>query len=72
LARVGLLDPLRDEHVELAGTKPPRLAQKTKRRPSGPIHDYLALDSRIVQAIVTGHLDDFRAFAAPVVDRFGV
>ena len=36
------------------------------------IHDYRALDPRIVQAIVTGHLDDLRAFAARVVDRFGV
>ena len=27
------------------------------------VHDYQALNLRIVQAIVTGHLDDFLAFA---------
>ena len=36
------------------------------------IHAYQALDPRIVEAIVAGHLDDLRAFAARVVDRFGV
>ena len=35
------------------------------------IHDYQALNPRIVRAIVTGHVDDLRAFADGV-DRFGV
>jgi uncharacterized protein YutE (UPF0331/DUF86 family) len=36
------------------------------------IHDYQALDPRIVEAIVARHLDDLRAFAARVIDRFGI
>jgi uncharacterized protein YutE (UPF0331/DUF86 family) len=34
--------------------------------------DYQTLDSRIVEAIVTRHLDDLRAFAAGVIRHFGL
>jgi len=36
------------------------------------IHDYQALDPEIVEAIVTRHLDDLRAFCARVNQRFGL
>jgi uncharacterized protein YutE (UPF0331/DUF86 family) len=36
------------------------------------VHDYQTLDSRIVEAIVTRHLDDLRAFAAGVIRHFGL
>jgi uncharacterized protein YutE (UPF0331/DUF86 family) len=34
------------------------------------VHQYQALDPAIVEAIVTRHLDDLRAFAATIVERF--
>ena len=36
------------------------------------IHDYQVLDTAIVEAIVTRHLDDLRRLAARVVERFGI
>lgn len=36
------------------------------------VHEYQALDPSIVEAIVTRHLDDLRAFAARVVRHFGL
>ena len=36
------------------------------------IHDYQALDARIVEAIVSRHLTDLRLFAARVIDRFEI
>jgi uncharacterized protein YutE (UPF0331/DUF86 family) len=35
------------------------------------VHQYEALDSKIIDAIVTRHLDDLRAFGAAVLARFG-
>jgi uncharacterized protein YutE (UPF0331/DUF86 family) len=35
------------------------------------VHEYQALDPEIVEAIVTRHLDDLRAFSASIVTRFG-
>jgi uncharacterized protein YutE (UPF0331/DUF86 family) len=34
------------------------------------IHDYQTLDPRVVEAIVTRHLDDLRDFAARLAQRF--
>lgn len=36
------------------------------------VHNYQALDPEIVEAIVTRHLDDLRAFSARVLQRFGL
>jgi len=36
------------------------------------VHDYQTLDPGIVEAIVTRHLDDLRAFSACVIRRFGL
>lgn len=36
------------------------------------IHNYQALDPRIVEAIITRHLGDLRAFSSRVVQRFGL
>jgi len=36
------------------------------------VHNYQALNPEIVEAIVTRHLDDLRAFASRVVEHFGL
>ena len=36
------------------------------------VHDYQTLDPQIVQAIILHHLEDIRAFARKVVERFEV
>lgn len=36
------------------------------------VHDYQTIDPRILESIVTTRLDDLRAFAAVIAERFGV
>jgi uncharacterized protein YutE (UPF0331/DUF86 family) len=36
------------------------------------VHDYQTIDPRILESIVTTRLDDLRAFAALVAERFGI
>ena len=61
--------------LEGHGMLEPSLAERLRRMVgfrNVAIHDYQALDSRIVEAIVSRHLTDLRLFAARVVDRFGI
>jgi uncharacterized protein YutE (UPF0331/DUF86 family) len=55
-----------------AGLLDPSLAMRMQRMVgfrNVAIHDYQSLNLAIVQAIVTEHLDDFRAFAHAALDR---
>jgi uncharacterized protein YutE (UPF0331/DUF86 family) len=36
------------------------------------VHDYQTVDPAVVEAIVTGHLDDLRTFAARILTVFGI
>jgi uncharacterized protein YutE (UPF0331/DUF86 family) len=36
------------------------------------IHDYQAIDPAIVESILSRHLDDLRAFAARIVERYAI
>ena len=59
--------------LEERGIVDPRLAERLRRMVGVrniAIHDYQALDLRVVEAIVTRHLDDLRDFAARLVERF--
>jgi uncharacterized protein YutE (UPF0331/DUF86 family) len=61
--------------LEGHGILEPPLAERLRRMVgfrNVAIHDYQALDARIVEAIVSRHLTDLRLFAARVVDRFGI
>jgi uncharacterized protein YutE (UPF0331/DUF86 family) len=61
--------------LEGHGILEPPLAERLRRMVGFrdvAIHDYQALDARIVEAIVSRHLPDLRLFAAWVVDRFGI
>jgi uncharacterized protein YutE (UPF0331/DUF86 family) len=59
--------------LEGHGILEPPLAERLRRMVGfRNVHDYQALDSRIVEAIVSRHLTDLRLFAARVVDRFGI
>ncbi|MBI2467953.1 MAG: DUF86 domain-containing protein [Candidatus Rokubacteria bacterium] len=61
--------------LEGHGILDPDLAERLRRMVgfrNVAIHNYQALDPRIVEAIVTRHLGDLRAFSSRVVQRFGL
>lgn len=59
--------------LERHGIIAPELADRLRRMAGFrniAVHDYETLDPAIVEAIAAHHLDDLRAFAAAVVDRY--
>lgn len=61
--------------LEGQGILDPDLAERLRRMVgfrNVAIHNYRALDLRIVEAIVTRHLGDLRASSSRVVQRFGL
>lgn len=61
--------------LEGHGILDPDLAERLRRMVgfrNGALHNDQALDPRIVEAIVTRHLGDLRAFSSRVVQRFGL
>jgi uncharacterized protein YutE (UPF0331/DUF86 family) len=61
--------------LEREGVLEPELSERLRKMVGFrniAIHNYQALDPRIVESILTRHLDDLRAFSARIVRHFGL